>query len=128
MPFLQSQLSSHTSRVHKMRNCEHCFKQVPSVKYNQHIRIVHDQAKNYQCSICGAKFFNRGKVKRHLYTHGKTKAFNCHICGQGFCDARSITNHYRTSHGIDMQSKDILKIVVKGEPDVGESCIIKLNG
>ena len=54
----------------KRRNCDRCeltFCSQNSLK--THVRIVHDNIKDFQCGVCEASFATVSGVKRHLVHH-----------------------------------------------------------
>lgn len=69
-----------------------------------HERTVHNDARNFICSICNKGFKLNAKMQRHiLNSHGK-KDFICKLCNKGFTSKEYLLNHEK-SHNEENQYK-----------------------
>lgn len=39
--------------------------------------------KKYICDICGSSFYERSRLKFHLFKHSEVKPYKCHLCDKG---------------------------------------------
>lgn len=53
----------------------------------------------YYCNGCGAKYFHRRSVVRHVNMEcGKDFRFQCNICNLIFQNRRDVNAHYKENH------------------------------
>ena len=63
-------------------------------------RRPHPDAK-HECDVCGRKFVQKNKIKRHKETvHGvgDVKSFKCDVCSRVFNRSDVLASHKRTVH------------------------------
>ena len=54
-----------------------------------------DNAKKFQCQICGKFYPDQHGFQRHIKTHSGIKPFDCKVCGKHFTQAGSVKLHMR---------------------------------
>lgn len=64
-----------------------------------HVRSVHIKERNYQCEICGTRFFTKTDQKRHERTHNDVRSFCCSYCESKFKSNDSRRRHMKRQHG-----------------------------
>ena len=82
--------------------CEECGKTVANL--SRHIRSFHLKEKNVSCDECGAAFFDKGALNRHMEKHevqeGKGTLIPCEECGAGFNSKLNVKKHMRHAHKV----------------------------
>ena len=70
-------LNQHRQDIHgiedpnkKHKSCPHCLKTFTNLA--QHIDIVHNETKKYNCQKCGKRFFDNRELRRHHIRYLKT--------------------------------------------------------
>ena len=97
-------LTTHIRIVHEQRRdftCPDCDKGF-SVKTSlrNHIRSVHERRRDYNCRHCGKAFTEKGSLQRHIRgVHEKRRDFGCPHCPKGFPDRSALRKHLRAVHG-----------------------------
>ena len=74
-----------------MQNCTSCPKghlSSEGEKLKKHIKIVHENFKNYECETCGKSFSAARSLKKHNHTVNEGhKNHKCEFCGKSFTGA-----------------------------------------
>ncbi|XP_050359594.1 zinc finger protein 62-like [Nymphalis io] len=79
--------------------CKECGKTFMSPQNLKiHIRSVHDKERNYQCNVCGMRFFTKADQKRHGTKHEDVKLFSCSYCEGKFKSKDSWRRHLKRIH------------------------------
>ena len=80
-------------KLYKCRFCHKSYLSNPTLK-------AHEQKKHDECSLCGAKFVEKGNLSHHIQTvHGKRNAYEfvisvrCTICDKRFSDKSRLEYH-----------------------------------
>jgi len=100
-------LTTHIRIVHEQRrdfNCSYCGKGF-SVKTSMrnHVRSVHEQRRDYHCETCGKAFTEKGSLQRHIRgVHEKRRDFACPRCSKGFPDKSALRKHLRAVHNLSL--------------------------
>lgn len=114
------EIKAHMQKGHNY-SCDQCaFKTQYKSVILKHNRAVHEKELNYECKLCALKFFAIANGLKHLFSHGNTKQFSCHICSNDFSHPMGINKHYASDHGIRGTNKQIMKMVIKNNPDHGK--------
>ncbi|XP_046975289.1 gastrula zinc finger protein XlCGF8.2DB-like [Vanessa cardui] len=80
-------------------NCKECGKTFLSPQNLKiHIRSVHVKERNYQCNVCGMRFFTKADEKRHGRRHEDVKMFSCSYCEGKFKSKDSWRRHLKRIH------------------------------
>ncbi|XP_047541828.1 zinc finger protein 62-like [Vanessa atalanta] len=80
-------------------NCKECGKTFLSPQNLKiHIRSVHVKERNYQCNVCGMRFFTKADEKRHGRKHEDVKMFSCSYCEGKFKSKDSWRRHLKRIH------------------------------
>ncbi|GFQ85689.1 hypothetical protein TNCT_123761 [Trichonephila clavata] len=61
-----------------------------------HLR-THTKAKQ-SCTLCGKSYGHVSYLHRHLLTHSNCKPYSCLLCGQKFLDKSKLKKHYQKTH------------------------------
>ncbi len=104
-------LSGHRSRVHhvskngqhvpkKMYPCSQCGRLLTSkTKVVQHMKTVHEGAKEFACPYCDKRFTSRSNQKIHEgVMHTGNLPYKCTICNKGFTRKKLLYNHEAQEH------------------------------
>jgi KRAB domain-containing zinc finger protein len=66
---------------------------------SQHIKIVHEKQKPFECQICKNAFGKRGDLLLHTkMVHKKQKPFECKICKKAFGKRSDLLLHTKKVH------------------------------
>ncbi|XP_052757198.1 zinc finger protein 37-like isoform X4 [Galleria mellonella] len=94
------QRTKHLRMIHNqttgLYRCETCGREY-YLKYHLliHIRSVHLQERNQECSICHSRFFSKYCLSRHMVIHSGEKKFLCGVCGKGYVRKKNLKDHMR---------------------------------
>ena len=91
----RSKVRVHQMRTHGMKKipCAQCTKMFKTrYKLNEHIKIIHDKATRYTCSMCGKQYYNKFSLELHERAHRNEKPFHCD-CGKSFRTAHRLKIH-----------------------------------
>lgn len=65
----------------------------------RHIRCVHENTREHECSICSQTFAQRGHLNAHVkLTHHRIYDYMCSECGKGFGNKSKLTRHINAVH------------------------------
>lgn len=81
--------------------CPECTKVFPKkYKLTSHLKTVHvaEEDKEFNCTICQAKFIRSHDLSRHLKTHSLEKPYTCRYCGRGFSRRDALRRHEQPSN------------------------------
>lgn len=69
-------------------------------------QLVHTDAKQYKCDVCGAAF-KRGKtLKAHLILHTGIRPYKCNFCGKDFSNGSNCRMHKRKTHPKELAEEE----------------------
>lgn len=72
---------------------------------NMH-KLVHTDAKQFKCDVCGAAF-KRGKtLKAHLILHTGIRPYKCNFCGKDFANGSNCRMHKRKTHPTELAEEE----------------------
>ena len=106
----QSTLKNHIFAIHKdqeikglkRHQCENCDKyfRVPSLLM-EHVKIHHEQTKDYNCNYCGKAYALEKYLKCHVekvHERKNLEEHQCNQCDKTFDFAKYLQNHIKTVH------------------------------
>ena len=91
----RSKVRLHQLRTHGLKKipCPQCTKMFKTrYTLNEHIKVIHDEAKRYTCSVCGKQYYNQFSMRVHEKSHRNEKPFHCD-CGKSFRTAHRLKVH-----------------------------------
>ena len=129
LPPIQNDQMDTQSEIEGHEICDDCGKTIAKFKLSGHMRRVHLKEKNVTCEECGAAFFDKVGLRRHMEKHkvreGKESLFPCGECGARFNSKLDLKKHRRQSHKVK-------KIQIRAEeplhPGTGPLAIAKKEG
>ncbi|ODM94039.1 putative zinc finger protein [Orchesella cincta] len=79
--------------------CDICGKIFPYLGgVKRHIKVVHDQIRDFMCSYCGKGFSKKSYFLIHERLHTTTDApYKCHLCGKGFRLPGNLRMHLKST-------------------------------
>ena len=64
----------------------------------RHLRVVHEQIKDYACYLCDYKTGHKSHFVRHVKTvHEKRRDYKCHMCDKDFTQNSSLKEHVKSA-------------------------------
>ncbi len=66
----------------------------------RHVKLVHQNVKNFTCNICDKKFQTSGHLQRHVNTHNDEYNFPCNTCDGKFKTNYELNAHVTRKHTI----------------------------
>ncbi|XP_043234222.1 gastrula zinc finger protein XlCGF57.1-like isoform X2 [Amphibalanus amphitrite] len=101
-PVRESYLEMHIlikhSRTERGYLCTLCDRHYESAKYLKvHLRTVHSDGKQFQCTECGRLLANRGSLHAHMQRHARS--LQCPLCGRRFGLRSQLETHQRRHTG-----------------------------
>ena len=95
----KAKLKKHVSFTHtkdpSSHKCHICGDLFENLK--QHISIVHEGNKNFECEKCGKCFSIKGLLKRHIKAVHE-KSYTCDTCGKSFSSIAYLKHHISSVH------------------------------
>ena len=68
-------------------------------KLQEHIKLVHESVKDFQCTICQKAFGLNSKLQDHIkLVHEKIKDFKCKLCPKTFGQNHKLKEHIKIVH------------------------------
>ena len=103
---LPAVIARQASRPQKRIKCPICDRSMLKRVLDRHLRTVHQQGSDYECSLCGEKFIRPDSVSRHeREQHGdKTGLVECIMCGANVRE-RYLNDHFRSRKCSDSQAQ-----------------------
>ncbi|XP_045506147.1 oocyte zinc finger protein XlCOF26-like [Colias croceus] len=92
---LQKHLITAHSSGHKCGYCNKMFTRNSHMR--NHIRRTHLKEKNFECSVCSERFFDKALLNMHMVKHIGERNYHCDICGKRFLWKKNLRGHM-TSH------------------------------
>ncbi|XP_063709726.1 zinc finger protein 879-like [Culicoides brevitarsis] len=68
-----------------------------------HIRIKHNDEKNFLCEICNKSFKLKNTLKNHLRQHTKETPYSCEFCKRKFTSSGNFYAHRKRMHAAQVQ-------------------------
>ncbi|TMW44607.1 hypothetical protein DOY81_010310 [Sarcophaga bullata] len=93
--------------IHQCVHCERGYRVLHNL--HRHIRSVHLNGKNFDCSICNVSYSRKDVLKRHMLLHSDTKNFHCLLCSQSFKTKDYLNAHLKSRHEKDVQKGKVSK-------------------
>ena len=78
-----------------IEDCKKIFNDKGAFRKHQ---LTHGE-KLYQCKVCGKKFLDNSKLRRHSLVHSGEKPFRCDICNKKFSLDFNLRTHLRIHSG-----------------------------
>lgn len=79
--------------------CEFCFIKVYEKNLEKHIDEEHsNKPKTFLCHVCSNAFSTQKNLTSHLYKHNKKYDYECDLCGQKFYRKDRVKRHLERSH------------------------------
>jgi len=112
---LQKHVNGHLNN--RCHICDECGKDfLHSQTLIDHIEIVHQGKRNFQCDVCSKKFSRKTSLRAHKLIHSGIKPFSCKICERQFREKIQLIKHLQKKHQIEEnQMKDHVKVMPKME-------------
>ncbi|XP_037067910.1 oocyte zinc finger protein XlCOF6.1-like [Pollicipes pollicipes] len=96
--YLEMHILIKHSKTEKGYLCTLCDRSYESAKYLKvHLRTVHSDGKQYQCTECGRLLANRGSLHAHMQRHARSH--QCSLCGRRFALLKQLETHARHHTG-----------------------------
>lgn len=101
------QRTKHLRIVHNQSTglfrCETCGREYDlKAHLLLHTRSVHLKERNYECTVCPARFFSKELLNRHLVIHTGEKNFKCDVCGKAYARRKNLREHCRTHENLSL--------------------------
>nr|XP_032526258.1 myoneurin-like isoform X3 [Danaus plexippus plexippus] len=95
------QRTKHLRIVHNktsgLYRCETCGREYEmKSQLLIHIRSVHMQERNQECSVCLSRFFSKNSLSRHMTIHTGSKNYKCDICGKEYARQKCLKDHLKS--------------------------------
>ncbi|XP_021961418.1 PR domain zinc finger protein 5-like [Folsomia candida] len=98
----QKSMLNHEQRIHikddletlKCQLCQHTFARKDTL--TKHIRVVHENQRNYPCTFCDKRFSQSEELKAHVEAKHVTNKELIHSCDK--CDYKSYSKRYLAQH------------------------------
>ena len=100
---MKNHLREHLFKLGKIGQCEFCAKFVPKNHLSNHIKLVHELQKTFECKTCQKRFKTESILRTHELIHQPDDAryrFSCHVCGQRFTQRGNLDTHLKIHMGL----------------------------
>lgn len=64
----------------------------------RHYRSVHEKEKNFACSVCCMKFFDKSGLRKHLVKHIGARVYSCDVCSKSYARKQTLREHIMQVH------------------------------
>jgi hypothetical protein len=96
-------LLRHIKLVHdqiKDYECNQCdYKCSENGNLQKHIKSVHDKIKDYECELCEYKCSENGTLQKHIKSvHDKIKDYECELCEYKCSENGTLLQHIKSVH------------------------------
>ena len=83
----------------KDHQCTECGKSYSSKRsMEQHVEIVHQGKKTFECKVCCQMFGRLSSLRVHDLSHTKELPFKCDFCSAGYKEKRNLLKHVAKVH------------------------------
>jgi len=112
---LANHVKGHTNnRNHICDECGKDFLHGPSLV--EHIEIVHQGKRPFECSTCLKTFSRGGSLRTHKLIHSGIKPFSCQLCDKQCREKIQLIKHLQSKHGVESsQIQNYVKLMPKKE-------------
>lgn len=66
--------------------------------YKSHMKFKHMNVVNFQCDICGKKFYNKTSFDGHMNNHKGNKPYDCPLCDKSYTSNSQLKSHVKYEH------------------------------
>nr|XP_026489358.1 zinc finger protein 37-like isoform X8 [Vanessa tameamea] len=92
--------SDHLAKYHGVTptvlKCDSCDKTFTNQQgLRRHTRRDHLMERNFECKVCGMKFFSSENLNKHMLKHTGERHFHCSLCGKSFARKFTLKQHMR---------------------------------
>ncbi|VVC98042.1 unnamed protein product [Leptidea sinapis] len=101
----------HLRKVHnvvskslKCAACEKLFQSQKSLRI--HVQRDHLVERNFECSMCDMKFFEKQEMILHMVKHSGEKLFQCDVCKKSYGRKKTLREHIRSPDNTDSRESD----------------------
>ncbi|XP_066146065.1 oocyte zinc finger protein XlCOF6-like [Euwallacea fornicatus] len=85
--------------THKVHICEECgYRCIKKCDLNSHMLSIHNNERNFVCSLCGKSYKTKQLLRRHHVVHLNLRLHSCDICGNRFNDSSTLKTHIQLRH------------------------------
>ena len=78
--------NSHIQNVHWSSNvkCDLCDRIVKTTELKRHMKVIHENKRDYKCDTCGKTYPRSTNLKHHINEkHLNIVKYTCTYCGKG---------------------------------------------
>eukprot|EP00092_Neocalanus_flemingeri_P024913 GFUD01027018.1.p1 GENE.GFUD01027018.1~~GFUD01027018.1.p1 ORF type:complete len:408 (+),score=82.77 GFUD01027018.1:67-1290(+) len=97
---LQNHANGHSNN--RCHICDECGKDfLHNFTLIDHIEVVHQGKRPYQCDGCPKTFSRKGSLRAHKLIHSGIKPFPCQLCEKKFREKVQLIKHLKSKHRIE---------------------------
>ena len=98
---VQKHLETHAEEGSKFFHCKLCNSTLKTIYgYRRHVRLIHNEERNFPCGYCGKKFRDKAELTGHEAIHTDKRPHKCDQCPRAFRLPNRLRAHQRIHQGI----------------------------